>query len=45
MSSLEVRRHVPTHNAEANTHMNAVNEAIGYRQVEWCFDVPKELML
>jgi GNAT superfamily N-acetyltransferase len=34
---------VDTSNAEANTHMNAVNEALGYRTVETVLELQKRL--
>ena len=32
-----------TSNADANTHMNAVNEALGYRQIETLLELQKKL--
>ena len=33
---------VDTCNAEVNAHMNAVNEALGYRSIETCLELQKE---
>ena len=32
-----------TSNAEVNTHMNAVNEALGYRTIETLLELQKKL--
>ena len=32
-----------TSNAEVNTHMNAVNEALGYRSIETLLELQKRL--
>ena len=32
-----------TSNAEVNTHMNAVNEALGYRTIETLLELQKRL--
>ena len=32
-----------TSNAEVNTHMNAVNEALGYRTIETLLELQKQL--
>jgi hypothetical protein len=34
---------VDTSNAEVNTHMNAVNEALGYRSIETLLELQKKL--
>ena len=38
-----VRRAVDTCNAEVNEHMNAVNEALGYRSIETLLELQKKL--
>ena len=34
---------VDTSNAEVNTHMNAVNDALGYRTIETLLELQKKL--
>ena len=43
MATYPTLSRVDTSNAEVNTHMNAVNEALGYRTIETLLELQKKL--